>query len=190
MIGISESMSRRSALNKFVSVGIGSVIAGAGIASVNERARADDIPDVVLQWIGAWSSDNGPQEIPTLYGPDGSYADISAGQNVRGADIESFLQAMFASVNGFQRYMRQAFAVDGYVFADQLLTAIAPNGYDKMFEVYALTMFEVNETSILYSADYYDSGSILMQLGSIPAAPWFTAPNTPGAVGRFCEKSG
>jgi hypothetical protein len=153
-------------------------------------AKAAEVPHVVLEWVGAWETDDAPRKIAALYGTDGTYGDVSANATVQGADIETFVQAYLAATNGVSRYFRQAFVDGDYTIVDQQITAMAPDGFNFMFQVYALTLFKVEGMSIAWSSDYYDSGSILMQLGAIPAAPWFTAPGAQDAVGRFCAKSG
>jgi hypothetical protein len=190
MNGFTQGMSRRTAFSHFASLGIGPIIAGAGISSATKSASADEYPNVVLEWLGAWSSEDGPRKIASLYAADGSYGDIPTATNVQGADTESFLQEMFATVDHFQRDLRNALVDGNLAVAEQLFTAWPTPAYSPLFQVYAMTLFQFDGEEILWSSDYYDSGSILMQLGSIPAVSWFSSPYGPGAVDHFCAKSG
>jgi hypothetical protein len=190
VIELVECSSRRDLLRQ---VGIGGIAAGLLISGVGLSARsakAAEVPHVVLEWVGAWETDDAPRRIAALYGTDGTYGDVSANANVQGADIETFVQAFLAATNGVSRYFRQAFVDGDYTIVDQQITAMASDGFNFMFQVYALTLFKVEGTSITWSSDYYDSGSILMQLGAIPAAPWFNVPGVTDTVDRFCAKSG
>jgi hypothetical protein len=190
MIEISDSMSRRTALSRFASVGISSLVAVAGIASASKAVRADDFPQVVLEWLGAWNHNDGPRKIASLYVPDGTYGDVPTATDVQGTDIESYLKEMFATVDHFQRDLRNALVDGELAVAEQLFTAWTTPAYSPLFQVYAITLFKFEGEAIRWSSDYYDSGSILMQLGSIPAVTWFSSPYGPGAVDRFCTQSG
>ena len=188
MFQMLESSSRRDLLRR---AGVGGMAAGLLASGLSAKvAKAADVPKVVLEWVGAWESDEAARKIAALYAPDGTYGDVSASASVQGQDIEAFVQSFLSGTNGVQRYFRQGFVDGDYTIADQLITAMAPDGINFLFQVYALTLFKIEGESIAWSSDYYDSGSILMQLGTIPAAPWFNAPGVPDAVGRCCEKSG
>jgi len=189
MINQFEFGSRRDILRRAGALGIAAAFAAGGLGKEIEKTRASALPDVVHQWFGAWQSDDPARTIASLYSPDGYYEDIAAGTSVSGPDIESYLAELLAAPNGIQRDLRTSFASDILAVAEQLITAMDDDGINFMFQVYAVTVFEHDGSKILRSADYYDSGSILMQLGSIPAAPWFSA-STSSSNGRFCKKSG
>jgi len=160
-------------------------VAASGLAALTAidlsksaaAVESDPLPRVVLEWLGAWSSDDPAGNLAALYDADGSYEDVPSGASVLGPDIERYLREALAGMSLINRYPRTAFAVDGLAVAEQLFWATnqgfvpdAPNGIE--FQVYAITIFEHNGRRLHRTTDYYDSASILRQLDTRPDIPY------------------
>lgn len=172
---IPERRSRRDTLRLLGAGGVAAMAAastGRGVAG----GESAPLPKVVLEWFGAWSSDDPPHNLAALYAADGSYEDVAAGASILGPEIESYLRRSLAGLTGILRYPRTTFAVDGLAVAEQLFvatsTASVPGGRaGAQFQVYAATIFTFDDERTLHrSTDYYDSASILRQLGALPDA--------------------
>jgi hypothetical protein len=181
-----ERSSRRTALRRLGAGGLAAILAAGGLGRTTGGVKAEPLPKVVLDWFGAWSSDDAPRTLAALYAADGTYEDVATGAYVLAPDIESYLPSAPVRPATVTRYLRQAFVFDGIAVADQLFsatdrpfTAGAPAGAP--FEVFALTLFEYDDQKLHRSADYYDFSSILRQVG-VPAAsssPGASCPATP-----------
>jgi hypothetical protein len=168
-----ERPTRRAALRRLASGGLAVALAAGGLGRTTERVKADDLPDAILDWFGAWTSDDAPREVAALYPANGGFSDVPSGAYVLTPDIEEYLRSAPVRPATVNRYFRRAFAADGLAAVDQLLYATnepfapgAPAGAS--FEVFAVTIFEYDNRGIRWSTDYYDFDSILRQVGIPP----------------------
>jgi len=196
-------MSRRTALGRFASVGLGSVFAGvatagAGIAIASGSVKAASIFDVVPQWFDAWMSFDPPSSLAPFYSTGGVYEDVAWGAYVLAPDIEGYLRTTLAGLSNFQRYALGSFAVDNFAAVEQTITGAnqglfpgAPFG--ATFECYAVTLFEFDGNLLTRTVDYYDIAGLLMQMGVWPSWPGNQEPEQDQPeddCGILCKKSG
>jgi hypothetical protein len=186
MIKYPKCPSRRDALRLAGAGGLAAALAAVGVGRGAGRVEAASLPEIILEWFGAWTSENPSRDVAALYAPDGTYEDVATGAYILAPDIASYLPSAPVRPATVSRYLRQAFVVDGVAVVDQLFSATnqsfapgAPAGAP--FEVFALTLFEYDDQKLHRSADYYDFSSILRQVG-VPAAsssPGESCPATP-----------
>jgi hypothetical protein len=150
--------------------GFGTALAALFLDRAVEGAEAAPLPEVVLEWFGAWSSDDPARSVAALYADDATFEDIPSGAYILSPDIEQYLQSAPVRPTTVNRYPRGTYVVDGFAVAEQLFYATnesfapgAPAGAP--FEVFAVTVFEYDERALHRSADYYDFASILRQIG-------------------------
>jgi hypothetical protein len=172
----SERSSRRTAVRRLGTGGLAAILAAGGLGRASERVRAEPLPRFVLDWFGAWSSDDPVRNLAALYGPDGSYEDVPSGASVLAPEIAAYLPTAAVRPATVNRYLRGSFAVDGLAVVEQLFYATAepfspglPPGAP--FEVFAATIFEYDDKALHRTVDYYDFASILRQVGSSSAIP-------------------
>jgi hypothetical protein len=185
MIESLKHPSRRDALRVLGSGSLAALV-GAGLGRSAAAVAAEPLPRVVKEWFGAWTSDDPAHVVAALYSADATYEDVATGAYVLAPDIANYLPFAPVRPATVNRYLRQAFVVDGVAVVDQLFSATnqaftpgAPAGAP--FEVFALTLFEYDDQKLHRSADYYDFSSILRQVG-VPAAsssPGESCPATP-----------
>jgi hypothetical protein len=149
-------------------------VGGLALATGLRQARAsesDPLPPIVTDWFAAWSSNDPAGELARLYAVDGNFEDIAAGVNVDGPEIAPYLRQMTAGLSDVNRHMRGTFAVGGMAAVEQLYVAtnqgfLSGVATGAVFELYAVTLFEYDELQLYRTADYYDTGSILLDLKS------------------------
>src|SRR4051794_2618910 len=92
MSEFNDRSSRRVLLSRvgMAGIAIGLLVPGFGLSSSAVKADGE-VPKVVLDWVGAWETNDAPNKIAGLYGVNGTYADISANANLQGADIKTFV---------------------------------------------------------------------------------------------------
>jgi hypothetical protein len=170
-----ERSSRRTALRRLGPGGLAAV-AAAGLGRASRGVRAAQFPEIVLDWFGAWSSDDPARELAALYAADGSYEDVPSGASVLAPEIAGYLPTAAVRPATVNRYMRGTVAVDGIAVVEQLFYATnesfapgTPAGAP--FEVFAATIFEYGDKALHRTVDYYDFASILRQVGSSSAIP-------------------
>jgi hypothetical protein len=149
-------------------------VAGAGLSRGARAAESDPLPPVVLDWFGAWTTDDPAANVAALYAPEGSYEDVAFGASVLGPDIEGYLREALVGMSMINRYPRTTFAIDGLAVAEQLYwantTLFSPEGGE--FQVYAVTIFEYSGDRLYRTTDYYDFSSIMNQLDLVPEIPY------------------
>ena len=165
--------SRRGLLRN-IGVGGLAALASTGLNRASSAAESYPLPDIVIEWLGAWSSVDPAARLASLYAKDGSYEDVAFGASVLGPDIESYLREYFAGMTLINRYLRTSFAIDGLAVAEQLYRAKSemfdPDGAE--FQVYAVTIFRYGRNVLYRTTDYYDFSSIISQLNVLPSIPY------------------
>jgi hypothetical protein len=181
--------SRRAALRRLGAGGLATALAGGGLGRTTGAVKAAPLPEIILEWFGAWTSDDTARDVAALYAADGTYEDVATGAYILAPDIEGYLPSAPVRPATVNRYLRGSFAVDRFAVAEQLFYATnqsfapgAPAGAP--FEVFAVTLFEYDDQTLHRSADYYDFGSILRQVG-IPSTT-----SSPGDPCQAAERSG
>src|SRR5215510_9607864 len=196
MIGISESLSRRTAIGQLAVAGIGSLMAAAGLATSNHVVDAASLEDVLDQWFGAWSSADPPSALASFYAPDGSFGDVAANSFIYSAEIDGFLRSYLSGLSGYQRSVQGWFATDNLAAVQQLISGVNQGFYadaplGAAFQYYAVTIFQFDGNLLTQSLDYYDKSGILAQLGVWPSWPVDEVVETPDDdCGILCKKSG
>lgn len=178
-MSVIRSVQRPSRRNFLRTVGAGGLaaIAAGGLGRGALAVESDPLPRVVLEWLGAWESDDPAGNLAALYAADGSYGDVPYGADVLGPQIEEYLRGALAGLKLLGRYPRTAFAIDGLAVAEQLYwgtnDGYVPNSViGAEFQIYATTIFEFDDRSLLRTTDYYDSASILSQFGALQSIPF------------------
>jgi hypothetical protein len=184
-----DRSSLHSALRFVGAGGLAAALAAGGLVRGAGRAQAAPLPEIVLEWFGAWTSEDPARDVAALYADDGTYEDVATGAYVLAPDIASYLPSAPVRPANVTRYLRGSFAVDGLAVAEQLFSATndvfvpgAPAGAP--FEVFAVTLFEYDDQALHRSADYYDFDSILRQVGALSTTP------SPGRACASAERRG
>ena len=181
---VPRALPRRSALRGLGAGGLAAALAALGPGRTAAQGPGPGLPDVVVDWFAAWEADDPPRAVAALYAPEGDHCDVPSGVCVAAGEIEGFVQDRLAGLR-LARHMRVSFGAGVWAAVDQLFHGInegfvpgAASGRE--FRVYAVTLFEVEGGKLDYTADYYDSATILRHLGVATVPPW-QATGTPAA---------
>ena len=153
---------------------------GAPALAQTPAASPGAMPTVAEAWAAAWNSHD-PAQMAALFTPDGLYEDMAFGFVSHGTEeITAFANELFTVAPDVRIDLRAGFGTEVWAAAEWLFSgtdmgglAGAPTG--KRFEVRGASIFEVADGKIRRVSDYYNAGTILEQLGVLPA------PATPSA---------
>jgi steroid delta-isomerase-like uncharacterized protein len=138
------------------------------------------MPTVAEAWAAAWNSHD-PAQMGALFTPDGLYEDMAFGLVSHGTEeITAFANELFTVAPDVRIDSRAGFGTEAWATAEWLFSGTDTGGLagaatGKRFEVRGASIFEVADRKIRRVTDYYNAGTILEQLGGLPA------PATPSA---------
>ena len=140
-----------------------------------ENESTATMPQVVLDWIGAWNSHDGPR-LGALYADGATYEDVPTGLTAQGPEGVAGFAEEFANnlvgclvweLRGASRTGDRATAEWSFSGTNKgLVPGEGPIG--KAFAVRGSTAFELEGAKIRRSSDYYDHATIMRQVGALP----------------------
>jgi steroid delta-isomerase-like uncharacterized protein len=172
-------MSRRSVVGR---VGVGGAAAFLAARAIGPALAQDASPvaspvalsSLLQSWVDAWNAADA-NAIAALYTPDGVYEDVPSNSTSKNGDVAGFLGGFMAAVSDIHVTPRSGFATADWAALEYDFAATnkgfvpgAP-AQGKPFSVRIATIFQLNGGKISRSSDYYDSATILGQLGLMPA---------------------
>lgn len=168
---LTSKLGRRYALSLLGASGLATTFAlGA------QKAKADNIPNVIQDWILGQQSN--PTVLANLYTIDGIFEDVPNGFRIQGpTNILCFAQGVQKIFSNIQIEVLDIFATGKFAVVEYYFSATnngfipVPETLGKSFRVRTLTFFELKGNKIERTSDYYDSAAILVQLGLIPPPP-------------------
>jgi steroid delta-isomerase-like uncharacterized protein len=123
------------------------------------------------RWIAAWNSRN-PDKMLPLFTDDIFYEDVAFGEANHGsAELRKFAASEFEAVPDFELKLLRADIHDGHGTIEWSFSGTDKGIYEtgKKFSVRGVSVIEVRDHKIFRNLDFYDSATIMRQVGVLPA---------------------
>ncbi len=126
---------------------------------------------VAEKWIAAWNSHD-PDKMLPVFTDDVFYEDVAYGEVSHGhAELRKFAGEEFAGVPDLELKLVRAAVRDGHGTIEWTFTGTDKGVYKtgKKFTVRGVSVIDVRNGKISRCLDFYDSGTIMRQVGVLPA---------------------
>lgn len=142
------------------------IAAPPGDKSAGNREAA-----VAEKWIAAWNSHN-PDKMLAVFTDDVFYEDVAYGEVSHGhAELRKFAASEFEAVPDLEVKLLRTSVQGGHGTIEWTFSGTDKGIYKtgKKFTVRGVSVIDVRNGKISRSLDFYDSGTIMRQLGVLPA---------------------
>jgi len=140
-----------------------SVAASPDVKSKSEAAIAE-------QWIAGWNSHR-PDKMLPLFADDILYEDVAFGEVSHGkAEVSKFAASEFEAVPDLELKLLRADIHGGHGTIEWSFSGTDKDIYKtgKKFSVRGVSVIDVRDGKIVRNLDFYDSGTIMRQVGVLP----------------------
>ncbi len=147
------------------------LVAPALAASPDAKPAGDHGFAIAEKWIAAWNSHN-PDKMLPVFTDDVFYEDVAYGEiSHNHAELRKFAAGEFDSVPDLELKLVRASIQNGHGTIEWTFSGTDRGIYKtgKKFTVRGVSVIDVRSGKIARSLDFYDSGTIMRQLGVLPA---------------------
>jgi steroid delta-isomerase-like uncharacterized protein len=126
---------------------------------------------VADKWIAAWNSHDPDRMLP-VFTDDVFYEDVAYGEVSHGhAELRKFAASEFEAVPDLELKLLRASVSNGHGTIEWSFSGTDKGIYKtgKKFTVRGVSVIDVRDGKIARSLDFYDSGTIMRQVGVLPA---------------------
>jgi steroid delta-isomerase-like uncharacterized protein len=155
----------------------GAVLLAMLVLPVNAAPRdgksADLDAAIAEKWIAAWNS-HSPDKMAPLFTDDILYEDVAFGEvSHGGAEVRKFVASEFAAVDGLELKLVRANIHDGHGTIEWIFSGTDKGVFNtgKKFSVRGVSVIDVRDGKIFRNLDFYDSATIMRQVGLLPIPP-------------------
>src|SRR6266446_9276994 len=142
-------------------------------APPESKATADRDAAVAEKWIAGWNSHN-PDKLLSLFTDDIFYEDVAFGEISHGsAELRKFAASEFEGVPDLELKLLRANIQGGHGTIEWVFSGTDKGVFNtgKKFSVRGVSVIDVRDGKISRSIDFYDSGTIMRQVGVLPTPP-------------------
>jgi steroid delta-isomerase-like uncharacterized protein len=150
---------------------LASLVVLAIAASPTAKDATDRDASVADKWIAAWNSHD-PAKMLSVFTNDVFYEDVAFGEISHGhAELRKFAADEFEAVPDLEVKLLRASISNGNGTIEWSFSGTDKGIYKtgKKFTVRGVSVIEVRDGKIARSLDFYDSGTIMRQVGVLPA---------------------
>ena len=144
------------------------------IAAPPEGKSATDRDAAAAEkWIAAWNSHN-PDKMLALFTDDIFYEDVAFGEVSHGsAELRKFAASEFEAVADLELKLLRADIHNGHGTIEWMFSGTDKDVYKtgKKFSVRGVSVIEMRDGKISRNLDFYDSATIMRQVGLLPTPP-------------------
>ncbi len=161
-------MSLKQALSSVAA--LASLVVLAIAASPSAKAAGDQNA-IADKWIAAWNSHDPAKMLP-VFTDDILYEDVAYGEISHGhAELRKFAGDEFEAVPDLKLKLLRAAISNGHGTIEWSFSGTDKGIYKtgKKFTVRGVSVIDVRDGKIARSLDFYDSGTIMRQVGVLPA---------------------
>jgi steroid delta-isomerase-like uncharacterized protein len=147
------------------------MLAVPAIITLNAKAAGDGDTAVAEKWIAAWNSHD-PDKMLPVFTDDVFYEDVAFGEVSHGrAEFRKFAVEEFEGVPDLELKLVRAAIHNGHGTIEWNFSGTDKGVYKtgKKFTVRGVSVIEVRDGKISRSLDFYDTGTIMRQVGVLPA---------------------
>jgi steroid delta-isomerase-like uncharacterized protein len=147
------------------------VLAAPAIASPKgAKSTADRDAAIAEKWIAAWNS-HSPEKMLPVFTDDVFYEDVAFGEVSHGsAELRKFAASEFEGVPDLELKLLRADIHGGHGTIEWVFSGTDKGVFNtgKKFSVRGVSVIDVRDGKISRSLDFYDSGTIMRQVGVLP----------------------
>jgi steroid delta-isomerase-like uncharacterized protein len=140
-------------------------------ASPDVKAAGDRDAAVAEKWIAAWNSRN-PDKMLPLFTDDVFYEDVAFSEVSHGhAGLRKFVASELEAVPDLELKLLRASVHNGHGTIEWTFSGTDKGIYKtgKKFSVRGVSVIDIRDGKISRNLDFYDSATIMRQLGLLPA---------------------
>lgn len=134
------------------------------------KSTADPGAAIAEKWIAAWNS-HSPEKMLPVFTTDVFYEDVAFGEVSHGsAELRKFAASEFEGVPDLELKLLRANIQGGHGTIEWVFSGTDKGVYNtgKKFSVRGVSVIDVRDGKISRSLDFYDSGTIMRQVGVLP----------------------
>ncbi|MHB8216855.1 MAG: ester cyclase [Candidatus Sulfotelmatobacter sp.] len=150
------------------------MLAPAAIAAPQDgKAGADRDAGIAEKWIAAWNS-HSPEKMLPVFTTDVFYEDVAFSEVSHGsAELRKFAASEFEGVPDLELKLVRANIHGGHGTIEWIFSGTDKGVFNtgKKFSVRGVSVIDVRDGKISRSLDFYDSGTIMRQVGVLPTPP-------------------
>lgn len=143
----------------------------ATAVSPQGKSAADRSAALAEKWIAAWNSRN-PDKMLPVFTDDVFYEDVAFGEVSHGhAELRKFAAGEFEAIPNLELKLVRAEIHGGHGTIEWIFTGTDKGVYKtgKKFRVRGVSVIDVRDGKISRSLDFYDTATIMRQVGVLPA---------------------
>src|ERR1700719_2435936 len=149
------------------------MLAPAAIAAPQDGKSTDRDAGIAEKWIAAWNS-HSPEKMLPVFTADVFYEDVAFGEVSHGsAELRKFAASEFEGVPDLELKLVRANVHAGHGTIEWVFSGTDKGVFNtgKRFSVRGVSVIDVRDGKISRSLDFYDSGTIMRQVGVLPTPP-------------------
>jgi len=142
-------------------------------APPEDKPASDRDAAIAEKWIAAWNSHN-PDKMLPLFTDDIFYEDVAFGEASHGsAEVRKFFVSEFEGVPDLDLKLLRANVHGGHGTIEWIFSGTDKGVFNtgKKFSVRGVSVIDVRDGKILRNLDFYDSATIMRQVGLLPTPP-------------------
>ena len=139
------------------------------LAAVCLAGAQDKAADAATKAFEAWNSHDA-EKVASMYAADIVYEDVPFGESAKGtAEMKKFATGLFTSVPDVKIEVTTSFVANGHGYLEWVFSGTDKGFYNtgKRFSIHGASVFEMRDGKIVHNRDYYDTGSIMKQVGAL-----------------------
>jgi steroid delta-isomerase-like uncharacterized protein len=149
------------------------MLAAPAIAAARDGKSTTDRDAIAEKWIAAWNS-HSPEKMLPVFTDDVFYEDVAFGEVSHGsAELRKFAASEFEGVPDLELKLLRANIQGGHGTIEWVFSGTDKGVFNtgKKFSVRGVSVIDVRDGKISRSLDFYDSGTIMRQVGVLPTPP-------------------
>jgi steroid delta-isomerase-like uncharacterized protein len=149
------------------------LLAPPAISAPQAGKSSTDRDAIAEKWIAAWNS-HSPEKMLLVFTADVFYEDVAFSEVSHGsAELRKFAASEFEGVPDLELKLLRANIHGGHGTIEWVFTGTDKGVFNtgKKFSVRGVSVIDVRDGKISRSVDFYDSGTIMRQVGVLPTPP-------------------
>jgi steroid delta-isomerase-like uncharacterized protein len=137
------------------------------------KSASDGDAALAEKWIAGWNSHN-PDKMLPLFTDDILYEDVAFGEVSHGkAEVRKFVLSELEGVPDLELKLLRANIHNGHGTIEWVFSGTDKDVFKtgKKFSVRGVSVIDVRDGKIFRNLDFYDSATIMRQVGVLPTAP-------------------
>ena len=146
------------------------MLAAPATAGPRDGKSTDQGAGIAEKWIAAWNF-HSPEKMLPVFTADVFYEDVAFGEVSHGsAELRKFAASEFESVPDLELKLLRANVQGGHGTIEWVFSGTDKGVFNtgKKFSVRGVSVIDVRDGKISRSLDFYDSGTIMRQVGVLP----------------------